>query len=159
MNGSQDFPPDPNPHPRSGVQGAPSESLPAEPGVAELPENIAAMLAAMAPPVTGIAFWLLDKNRRLVRFYSLQTILLGVVGVAAWLAVGILGIVHRSVDELFLVGPFLGLVHGLMLLAVGAAYIAAIAIQLLKAWRHEEWELPWIGRHATKMLANRAAVA
>ncbi len=133
------------------MNGTPSSS---PSGVAELPENVAAMLATIIPPVTGITFYLLDKNRSFVRFYAMQNILLGIAGSIGWIAVLIFGFLRQTFDGIFLLGPFLGLIYRLLTAAVGILFLLAIVFQVYKAWKNEEWEIPILGKQARKILAR-----
>jgi uncharacterized membrane protein len=123
-------------------------------GVAELPDNVAAMLAAIIPPITGITFYLLDKNRSFVRFYAMQNIILGIVGAICWIAVLIFGVLSGLFYGIFLLGPLLGIMFRLLSATVGILYLVLIVFQVYKAWKNEEWEIPFLGKQARNILAK-----
>ncbi len=123
-------------------------------GVAELPDNVAAMLAAIIPPITGITFYLLDKHRALVRFYAMQNIVLGIAGAICWIAVLIVGVLSGVFYGIFLLGPLLSIVFRILSATVGVLYLILIVFQVYKAWKNEEWEIPFLGKQARNILAR-----
>ena len=55
-----------------------------------LDENVAALLSYVATWISGLVFFVIEKNSRLVRFHAMQAILLGgtavVFGIVIWVA-------------------------------------------------------------------------
>jgi uncharacterized membrane protein len=123
-------------------------------GIADLPESIAAMLAAVLPPISGITFYLLDKTRPLVRFYALQNILLGIAAAVGCMSVIVLGILSGTTAKIPVVGTLLGLLGGLLATSIGVVYIVLIAFQVFKAWKSVEWEIPGLGPSVRNLLAK-----
>ena len=111
-------------------------------GPTGLPSNVCASLAVMIPIVGGIAFLILERKDRFVRFYSIQSIILGVLLGAAAL---ILSLVKMIFGEI----PFLGdavllvarIVYGIFALAWLAVYFVA----MFKAFSHKAWAIPYFG--------------
>ena len=57
-----------------------------------LDENVAALLAYILHLVTGLVFFLIEKDSRLVRFHAMQSIRLSVVAVVV--GIGFLSRIH-----------------------------------------------------------------
>ncbi len=107
--------------------------------------NVAAALAYMLGPVTGVLFLVLEKTNRYVRFHAAQSTLVGAFFII--LTVGI-GIVARLAAFVPIVG---GLV--VLLLTMGVALITFVLWLALmwKAYNGEEWQAPVAGELARKM--------
>src|SRR4051812_44655 len=110
------IPPEPPPGPASAVPPAapPPPPLGTEPQPATssdtgLPPHIAAGLAVLLSIVGGIIFLLLEKRNAFVRFYAMQSLILGIfsIGVTVALQIAIF-ILHF----LPLVGGLLGILLG-----------------------------------------------
>src|SRR5262245_54059556 len=67
-----------------------------------LDENIAALLSYVAGWITGLVFFLIEKDSRLVRFHAMQSLILSgggfVILIALWIVVGILGFILGQVS-------------------------------------------------------------
>jgi len=102
----------------------------------ELTDNIAGMLAYVTI-IPAIVFLVMEpyKERRFVRFHSLQCLLLAGASCAVSVGLMILGMIIPFAGVLvLLVGPLLWLL----------AFMAA-CVCLLKAYQGEIWKLPVIG--------------
>ncbi len=115
--------------------------------IAELSPHVAAGLAFLFPPISGIVFLLFDRERPLVRFYALQAIVFGASGIFVLSALGILGIL-RSIP---LIGGVFDIALALVTVVLGMAFLCSYAIALLKAFSNEEWEVPFIGAFTKKL--------
>ncbi len=133
--------------PRSNDQ-PPSDSL----GVTGLPPNISATLAVMIPLIGGIAFLFLERKDRLVRFYSIQSIVLGVLLGAAYL---VLGLVQFIFSPIGVIGPLVikvaTFVYGIFALFWLALYFIAMGC----AFMGRIWALPYLGPMAKRYLSNK----
>jgi len=96
-------------------------------------ENIAAMLSYLLGFITGLVFFLLEKENQFVRFHAMQSIIvfgslwivgtvIGVIPILGWAIAGILG--------------FVGLILWIIL--------------MVKAYQGEKYKLPWAGNLAEK---------
>src|ERR1700736_2838114 len=90
----------------------PSDSGPKSTG---LPSNIAAALACI-PLIGGIVFFILEKHDSFVRFYSMQSIILGGAWLLFSIAASIVGLIFRSIPVIagvldFFWGIIVAMVH------------------------------------------------
>src|SRR6185369_8769164 len=80
------------------VQTAPAPPVPSAPGKSStgLDENIAALLSYIAGWISGLVFFLIEKDSRLVRFHAMQSLILSgggfVVLFVLWIVVFILSL-------------------------------------------------------------------
>src|SRR3989344_4743006 len=98
-----------------------------------LPRNTAAALSYVLGPVTGIVFFILEKDS-FVRFHAMQSI---VVFVGLFALQWILGL---TVVLIMLV-PLVGIVSFVLWLVL-----------IYKAWMGEEFEVPFLGKLARQLL-------
>ena len=98
-----------------------------------LPKNTAAALSYVLGPVTGIVFYVLEKDP-FVRFHAMQSIVVFVI--------------------LFVLQWVLGLTLILLPLVPLISILSFVLWLLLiyKAWQGEEWEVPVLGKYAKKFL-------
>ena len=126
------------PAPRSGSAG----------GGSGLPENIAGALSYFLGPITGIAFFIIDRPRAFVRFHAVQSIALTIVWVVIAVALTILTTVLSVVPIL---GWLVGLLLNLGLAVVGFALWLWLMFQ---AYQGKTWEVPGLGPHVRKLAAE-----
>ena len=93
-----------------------------------LDERLAAALAYVVGPFSGVAFLLLEKENRYIRFHAMQSTMV-------FLALGVLQLMVINVP---IVGRLLAVPY---LLAV----VVLWALLMLKAFRGERYKLPYIG--------------
>lgn len=98
-----------------------------------LPKNTAAALSYVLGPVTGVVFLLLEKDPY-VRFHAMQSIV-----VFAGLFV---------LQWLFVITIILAPLSGLLIIIGFVLWLLLI----YKAWRGEEWEVPFCGKYARKFV-------
>ena len=98
-----------------------------------LPKNTAGALSYVLGPVTGIIFYVLEKDPY-VRFHAMQSIVVFAV--------------------LFVLQWALGLTLVLLPLVPLVSILSFVLWLLLiyKAWQGEEWEVPVLGKYARKVL-------
>src|SRR5690348_15262190 len=81
-----------------------------------LDENLAALLSYIAGWITGLVFFLIEKNSRLVRFHAMQSIILSgggfVILIALWIFIFVVSLIIGQVSGIlgFLVSTVLSLV-------------------------------------------------
>jgi len=121
-----------------------------------LDENIAALLSYVFGWLSGLIFFLMEKDSRLVRFHAMQSILLSVAAivilVAFWIVAGIIGVVVSYISGIlsFLVWVVTMLVGGVL----GLAIVVGAVICLIKAFQGQYFKLPVIGNMAEKFSAK-----
>ena len=111
-----------------------------------LPSNVAAALACF-PLIGGIIFYILEQRDNFVRFYAMQSIILGVV----WI---LFEIVWTICSKILTPIPALGFVFAFLLWVVWAvasiAFLIVLIIAIIKAFSGVRWDMPWIGPMARK---------
>ncbi|RJR27132.1 hypothetical protein C4561_03135 [candidate division WWE3 bacterium] len=101
--------------------------------------NVAAALSYLVPPITGVVFFLMEKDNKYVKFHSFQSILFGVMGYALWKISQSLFIIYIG----YIVEPVISIGTFLLWLFL-----------IWKAYNNEEYELPYLGKIA-KDQANK----
>src|SRR6266566_8895446 len=113
-----------------------------------LPSNVAAAIACI-PLIGGIIFYILEKHDSFVRFYAMQSIILG----AAWLVFYIAAlIVHGVFNAIPGIG---GILVFFWQIVVALAYIVFLVlwiVAMVKAFINVRWEIPYIGPIARKQM-------
>jgi uncharacterized membrane protein len=98
-----------------------------------LDENIAGALCYLLGFITGIVFYLIEKENKFVRFHAMQSIL---VFLPVWIIVWLLGWI-----------PVLGwIVSGLLFLLSLILWL----VLMIKAYQGEKFKLPIVGDMAEK---------
>ena len=119
-------------------------------------ENVAALLSYIFTWVSGLVFFLIEKESRFVRFHAMQAILLGasaaVLGIVLWIAWAVLAIVMAMVSEVL--ASLVGLVVGLLIFVFYIAILVAWVLCLIKAYQKQYFKLPVIGNFAEKFSAK-----
>jgi len=117
-----------------------------------LDENVAALLSYILHWISGLVFFLIEKDSRLVRFHAMQSILLGAVafigGFALWFVWVIVTLLLGQIADFL--GTLVGLVLGLV---IGVFYIAIVVgwvLCLIKAYQGQYFKLPVLGNFAEK---------
>lgn len=117
-----------------------------------LDENIAALLSYVFGWVSGLIFFLIEKDSRLVRFHAMQSILLNaaalVVGIVLWVAWAILAIIFSQVSDVL--AGLVSFVLGLLILVFYIGLLIAVVFCLIKAYQRQYFKLPVIGSFAEK---------
>src|SRR6266478_8965400 len=137
--------PDQEPTPAPPSSG-PSPELGPKSTSTGLPPNVAAALACF-PLIGGIIFYILEKHDGFVRFYAMQSIILGI----AWL---LFQIVWKICWFILTPIPALGWVFALLLWAiwtiVSLCFLIVLIIAIVKAFSGVRWDIPWVGPVARK---------
>jgi uncharacterized membrane protein len=140
-SGSAADPEDPVPRGRALSPNAPSST--------GLDPNLAAALAYLAGPFSGVLILLVERANGFIRFHAWQSILgLGGIGVlsAATLVLSF---------ATLLISPFLFTVMYRFSEIVAILWVVAWAICLVKAFRGSRWEMPLVGRYAARLAERR----
>ncbi len=121
-----------------------------------LDENVAALLSYVFGWVSGLIFFLIEKDSRLVRFHAMQSILLNaaalVVGFVLWFAWVILAIILSQVSEML--ASLVSVVVGLLIFVFYIGLLIGIVLCLIKAYQKQYFKLPVIGNFAEKFSAK-----
>lgn len=117
-----------------------------------LDENVAALLSYVFTWLSGLIFFLMEKESRLVRFHAMQAILLGgsalVIGIVLWVAWVILLIIVTQVSDVLTM--LLNLVFMLLMAAFYIGLLIAWIMCMIKAYGKQYFKLPVIGNMAEK---------
>lgn len=93
-----------------------------------LEENIAGLLCYLVWPITGIIFFILEKENQFIRFHALQSIITAVALFIMRFALGAI--------------PLIG---WLMEMLVGILAVVLWIVLMVKAYQREKFKLPVIG--------------
>ena len=103
-----------------------------------LAPNVAGALSYLFGIITGVIFFVLEKDNQFVRFHAMQSILVN----AAFIVLAI-------VLSIFSVIPILGWIVGLLgNMILGIVAIILWLVMMFKAFQGQEWEVPIIGKYA-----------
>jgi uncharacterized membrane protein len=145
-----DIPPPPPTQPAPTPAVTPPATVPATEN-SGLQPNIAAALASFFLLIGGIIFLVLEKRDKFVRFYAMQSVIIGGGGLAISVVLQILAMVFAIIPVLGkLIGYLLGVVMALLMLAMTVLAI----VMAVKAFSGKEWEVPYIGPVARKQLES-----
>jgi len=132
---------------------------PAQPGKSStgLDENIASLLAYVFGWVSGLVFFLIEKDSRLVRFHGMQSILLNVILVIVAVVLGIgLSILLFILGQISgALSTIVGLVSSLFWLAFSVIILVVWVLCLIKAYQGQMYKLPIIGKYAEQFSAPK----
>lgn len=119
-----------------------------------LDANLAALLSYVFGWVSGLVFFLIEKESRLVRFHAMQSILLNlVIAVAAimlWIVTFIFILIGAALPDIL--GTLLGLVATLVWLAFSVGLLITWVMCLIRAYQYQYFKLPLIGNMAEKIV-------
>jgi uncharacterized membrane protein len=117
-----------------------------------LDENVASLLSYIFTWVTGLIFFVIEKDSRLVRFHAMQAILLGagatVIGIVLWVIAFIIGIIVSQISGVL--GMLVSVITGLLAFVFFIAVLIAWVMCLIKAYQCQYFKLPIIGNLAEK---------
>jgi len=117
-----------------------------------LDENVAALLAYIATWVSGLVFFLIEKDSRFVKFHAMQAILLGaafvVIGVLLWFLWVVGFFVSAAISDVL--AGLISVVLGLLFFAFSIGILIAFVMCLIKAYQNQYFKLPVIGNFAEK---------
>ncbi len=117
-----------------------------------LPSNVAAAIACI-PLIGGIIFYILEKRDNFVRFYAMQSIILG----GAWiLFVIIYSIAHAILTPIPAIGLLFSVILWVVWALVGVAFLVVFIVTVVKAFTGVRWEIPYVGPMARKQMEGSA---
>ena len=128
------------------VQTAPAKSS------TGLDENVAALLSYIFGWLSGLIFFLIEKDSRLVRFHAMQSLLLNVlviiVAIVIWVATVVLWLISAQISGFL--SAIVSIVATLVWVVFGIAILIAVVMCLVKAFQNQYFKLPVIGNFAEK---------
>ena len=117
-----------------------------------LDANVAAVLSYVFNWVSGLVFFLIEKESRLVRFHAMQSLILAVVFfvgmIALYIVWAILAIITSQISGLL--ATLVGLVVGLLIFVFFIAAVIGWILGMVKAYQGQFFKLPVIGNFAEK---------
>jgi uncharacterized membrane protein len=117
-----------------------------------LPSNVAAAIACI-PLIGGIIFYILEKRDSFVRFYAMQSIVLG----GAWiLFVIVYYVAHAILTPIPAIGLIFSVILWVIWALVGVAFLVVFIVTVVKAFSGVRWEIPYIGPLARKQMEGSA---
>ena len=121
-----------------------------------LDENVAAVLAYVFNWVSGLVFFLIEKDSRLVRFHAMQSLILAIVFFVGMIALYIVWFVLAIITSQIsgLLGTLVGLVVGLIIFVFFIAAVIGWILGMIKAYQGQNFKLPVIGNFAEKFSAK-----
>ena len=115
-----------------------------------LPANVAAALAYVLGPLTGLLFLVLEKDSRYVRYHAAHSVAVGV-------AVFVVGIALAVLSSILAIVPVLGWIIAILANLVFALATFALWIYLIvQAIRGNEVEMPIVGKYARQYVSPAA---
>lgn len=118
----------------------------------DLPPNIAAALACI-PLVGGVIFYILEKRNGFVRFYAMQSIILGIAWIILLIACAIIGGLFAAIPG---VGDALKILWGLVSRLIDLAVFVLMVVAMVNAFTGKRWDIPYIGPIARKQVGQNA---
>jgi uncharacterized membrane protein len=119
-----------------------------------LDENIAALLAYVFGWISGLIFFLIEKDSKLVRFHGMQAILFNVcvlvLCIAMWVVTFVLVLIASQLADIM--GTVVGLVATLIWLVLSVGILIAWVLCLVRAYQGQYFKLPVIGNMAEKIV-------
>ena len=117
-----------------------------------LDENVAALLSYLFGLVSGLIFFLIEKDSRLVRFHAMQSILLSATAfigfIVLWIAWIVIAIILAMISEVL--ASIVGIVLGLLIFLFWIAILIGVVMCLIKAYQKQYFKLPVLGNFAEK---------
>ena len=119
-----------------------------------LDENIAALLAYVFGWISGLIFFIIEKDSKLVRFHGMQSLLFNacilILSIAIWIVTFVLILIASQLADIM--GTLVGLIATLIWLALSIGILIAWVMCLIKAYQGQFFKLPIIGNMAEKIV-------
>ncbi len=106
--------------------------------------KVAALLSYLAGWVTGLIFFLIEKEDKYVRFHAMQSILLSIAMFVIVIALNIVLAMLAFIADVF------GMLFALVSPLLGLAFLVLWIMLMVKAYQGEKWKLPIIGDMAER---------
>ena len=119
-----------------------------------LDENIAALLSYVFGWVSGLIFFLMEKDSKLVRFHAMQSILfcvvIAVLSIALWVVTFLFFLVGAMLPDVM--GSLLALLGTFIWIIFSIALLIGWVLCLVRAYQGQFYKLPFIGNMADKIV-------
>ena len=117
-----------------------------------LDENVAALLSYVFGWISGLIFFLIEKDSRLVRFHGMQSILLNVFFIILFIVLWVVSIVFVVISSQLpgALAMIVNLITTLLWIVLWLAVVVAWVFCLIKAYQSQYFKLPIIGNLAEK---------
>ena len=102
-------------------------------------ENIAGLLCYVLGWVTGLIFFLIEKDNKFVRFHAVQSMAVFGAITAAYIVLAIIGTI-----------PVINLINIVLYPLLGILWFVLWIILMIKAYQGVKYKLPWSGNLAEK---------
>jgi uncharacterized membrane protein len=106
-----------------------------------LEENVAGPLCYVLGWITGLIFFLLEKENNFIRFHAMQSIVTFGTFTVLWVVLSVLMMI-----------PFIGVVFSLLNILSGILAFVLWIVLMVKAYQGERYRLPWIGDIAERYI-------
>jgi uncharacterized membrane protein len=106
-----------------------------------LEPNLAGALSYLCGLLTGLIFFLMEKDNKFVRFHAMQSILLSAGFFILYMVFMVLGAI-----------PVLGWLFYILLIPIGIAAFVLWIMLMVKAYQGERFRLPVVGEMAEKYI-------
>lgn len=134
------------------VQASPASPVVAGKSSTGLDENVASLLAYVFGLVSGLIFFFIEKDSRLVRFHGMQsTLLAGVfwVGeIAFWILATVVVLIVGQISGIL--ATLVWAVSMLLGFVLGLAALIGWVLCMIKAYQGQYFKLPVLGNFAEK---------
>jgi uncharacterized membrane protein len=108
-----------------------------------LEANIAGLLCYVLGWITGLVFYLLEKENKFVRFHAMQSIV-------TFGALTVVGIVFSVLSAI----PFIGILFWLLDILLSLLVVVLWVVLMVKAYQGQTYKLPVAGNFAEQQLAK-----
>ena len=121
-----------------------------------LDENIAALLSYVFGWLSGLIFFLIEKDSRLVRFHAMQSILLNGVAIIGYIGIWVLWVILAIGGAMIsdVLPSLISILFGLLLFVFVVGILIGAIMCLIKAYQKQYFKLPIIGNFAEKFSAK-----
>jgi len=116
-----------------------------------LEEHVAGTLCYVLGFITGIVFFLIEKENEFVRFHAVQSIIVFGGLFVLNIILSILGVIVVAIPVL---GPIMSMLIGLLYFLIIVAGLVAWILLMVKAYQGEKYKLPIAGDYAVKYAAK-----
>ena len=115
-------------------------------------ENVAALLSYIFGWVSGLIFFLIEKDSRLVRFHAMQSIIFNVtfavIGIVLWIVAAVLLVISSQISGVL--STLISLIATLIWIGLFIGVLVGWILCLIKAYQGQYFKLPLIGNFAEK---------
>jgi len=104
-----------------------------------LEANVAGLLCYVLGWISGLVFFLIEKENKFVRFHAMQSII-------------VFGILHAAMYVL----SWIPIIGGALLGLIGLLSFILWIVLMIKAYQGTKYKLPWAGNLAEKWVGDKA---